>query len=279
MSKQQIDAAAFNAFEAASWEEATDAYDRVFGPITSRVIDPLLDAVEVRDGTHLLDLATGPGYVAARALERGAEVIGIDVAPSMIALARDRHPRIDFRVGDAEAPPFPDGSFDAVVGSFIVLHLGHPEAAAEEAARILRPGGRAAFSMWDTPDRACLFGLILGAITDAGAVTPSDIPAGPPFFRFSADGEFAALLGDAAFQDVRVDTVTFSQPFASAEEIWDGFTRGTGRTRWIIEKQTDDIRARIRAALDERVREYETTGGGLEVPMSVKIASGQTRAT
>jgi SAM-dependent methyltransferase len=275
MSEQTIDADAFNAFEAASWEEATDAYDRVFGPVTRRVIDPLLDAAAVQAGTRLLDLATGPGYVAARAAERGARVTAIDVAPSMVALARERHPAIDFREADAEQPPFPDGSFDAVIGSFMVLHLGRPEEAARQAARVLRPGGRAAFSMWDTPDRARLLDVILKAIADAGAETPSDIPPGPPFFRFSDDAEFARLLDDAGFEDVRVETIAFTHPFAGADEIWHGFTRGTGRTRWIIEKQTREVRTRIRAALDARVREYEVPAGGLEVPISVKIASGR----
>jgi SAM-dependent methyltransferase len=274
MNQPTVDPAAFNAFEADAWQDAADAYDRFFGNISRRVTDPLLNAAGVREGSRVLDVATGPGYVAGRAAERGAAVTGIDVAPRMIELARSYYPGIEFRAGDAEELPFSNASFDAVIGSFVVLHLGRPEHAARDAARVLVPGGRAAFSMWNTPDRAQVFGLILDAIADAGAKPPEDIPAGPPFFRFSDDDEFAALLLAAGLASLRVETLDFIYNVASSQEIWDGFAGGTARTRWTILKQTAEVQGRIRAALDERMRPYGD-GDGFAVPISVKIASGE----
>jgi len=67
-----IDPDAFNAFEARGWEDKAASYDRFVGDITSRFAEPLLNAVSAGPGTRLLDLATGPGYVAARAAEHGA---------------------------------------------------------------------------------------------------------------------------------------------------------------------------------------------------------------
>src|SRR4051794_6085423 len=67
-----VDLDAFDAFEAAGWEEKAAAYDRFFGVIAGRVIEPLLVAAGVGVGTRVLDLGTGPGWVAARAAERGA---------------------------------------------------------------------------------------------------------------------------------------------------------------------------------------------------------------
>src|SRR5262245_23907594 len=110
-----VDADAFNAFEAAGWEHQAPTYDHFFGRLTSRLVDPLLDAASVGSGSRVLDLATGPGYAAAKASERGASVVGVDITPAMIRLARERHPDIDFREADAEALPFEDGSFDAVI--------------------------------------------------------------------------------------------------------------------------------------------------------------------
>ena len=72
-----------------------DGYDDFFGQITSRLIDPLLDGAAVSAGDRVLDVATGPGYVAAGAAQRGAEVIGIDIAGSMVDLARSRNPGIE----------------------------------------------------------------------------------------------------------------------------------------------------------------------------------------
>src|SRR4051794_14181881 len=117
MSRASVDADAFNAFEAAGWEHQVSGYEDFFGPITTRLVGPLLDAAEVDRGARVLDVASGPGYVAAAAAERGAFVIGVDIAEGMLSLARRRHPQLDFRFGDAEALPFDDGSLDAVVAN------------------------------------------------------------------------------------------------------------------------------------------------------------------
>src|SRR5262249_11743014 len=73
-------------------------------------------------------------------------------------------PSIDFRPGDAEALPFPDRRFDAVVMSFGLLHLGRPDQALAEAHRVLRPHGRIGFTVWAKPDEAVAVGIILPAI-------------------------------------------------------------------------------------------------------------------
>jgi SAM-dependent methyltransferase len=127
-----IDADAFNAFEAAGWETKAVGYDRFFGAITSRVIEPLLDAAAVGSGSHVLDVASGPGYVAAAAARRGASVVGLDISSAMVALATKAHPDVDFRQGDVHDLALPDGSFDAVVANFLILHLGRPEQAPAE---------------------------------------------------------------------------------------------------------------------------------------------------
>ena len=129
---------AFNAFEAAGWDRQSAGYDEFFGPITGRVVAPLLDAAGVDAGSRVLDVASGPGYVAVHAAARGATVIGVDVAEAMIALARRLHPELVFRRGDAEALAFDDAAFDAVVANFLLLHLGRPERALGELARGVR---------------------------------------------------------------------------------------------------------------------------------------------
>ena len=87
-----VDLDAFDAFEATGWEEKAVAYERFFGVITDRVVAPLLAAASVGVGARDLDVGTGPGWVAAHAAERGASVLGIDVAEAMIARARNAHP-------------------------------------------------------------------------------------------------------------------------------------------------------------------------------------------
>ena len=270
-----IDADAFNAFEAAGWEQKSAGYDDFFGQITGRLIDPLLDAAEVGPGDRLLDVATGPGYAAARAAERGAAVIGVDIAASMVERARGLNPRIDFRRGDAESlSEFEDGSFDGVVANFLVLHLGRPERAAAELTRVLAPGGRLALTAWDLPDQARFLGVFLDAAAEAGATPPDDIPKGPDFFRFSADEEFAALLRGAGLEAVEVRTVAFPLESPSSDDLWSGLLGGTVRTSALIEGQSPEVQRRIRQAFERLVDHYRV-GGGLELPVSVKLASGR----
>src|SRR3954471_4997546 len=125
--------AAFHDFEQAGWEQAADHYGDAFGPLTSQTIPSLLNAADVRAGTRLLDVASGPGYVAAAAAERGAPAVGVDFSSEMVALAARRYPRLEFAEGDAEALAFADRSFDAVAINFGVLHLARPDAALAEA--------------------------------------------------------------------------------------------------------------------------------------------------
>ena len=271
-----IDPDSFNAFEAAGWERKAAGYDRFFGGITSRLIDPLLDAAGVASGRRALDVATGPGYVAARAAERGAEVVGVDVAAAMVALASERQPGLDFRRADAHDLPFADASFDAVVANFLVLHLGRPEAAVAEFARVLAPGGRLALTAWDLPTEARFLGVFLDAVAAVGASPPEGIPSGPDFFRFSREPEFAALLRDVGLEDVSVRTIAFSHTVSSPDELWEGLLGGTVRTSALIQGQSQEDQRRIRAAFDQLVEDYRQ-GTALELPVSVKLAAGSTR--
>lgn len=274
MSHTTIDADAFRGFEAAGWEEKAAPYHRFFGRITARAIEPLLDAARVGAGTSVLDIATGPGYVAARAANRGASVIGADIAPAMVALARELNPGLEFRQADAEELPFDDNSFEAVVGNFVVPHLGSPERAVAECGRVLAPGGRLALSMWDAPEHNRLFGTLTEAVAEAKAPPPADVPPGPPFFRFSSDEEFSGLLAGAGFERVEVRGLSFIHRLSGADELWGGLVGGTVRMSALVAGRPEEARRRIRAAFDRIISEY-TVSESLEIPVSVKVASGR----
>ena len=273
MVSPEIDPDAFNAFEASGWEEKAGGYDRLVGHVTSRFAGPLLDAANVAQGTRVLDLATGPGYVAAQAAERGASVVGVDVAAAMVSLAKRLHPGIEFREADAHELPFEDGSFDAVVGNFLIMHLGRPERALAGFVRVLRPGGRIALTAWDFPERSRLLGLFLDAVAEAGATAPDELPPGPDVFRFSADDEFDALMRAQGLEDRGVERVELTHRVATADELWAGFLAGSLRVAVLITTQPAQMQQRIRAAFDRLVEEYRRDDG-LELPVSAKLASG-----
>jgi SAM-dependent methyltransferase len=158
----------FHDFEQSGWQRAAGRYGDAFGGLTSQTIARLLNAARVERGTRLLDIASGPGYVAAAAAAQGATACGIDFSSEMVRLAAGRYPGIRFLEGDAEALPFPDASFDAATINFGVLHLARPDAALAEARRVLVAGGRCALTVWAKPDVSVGFGIVLRAIETHG---------------------------------------------------------------------------------------------------------------
>ncbi len=201
-----IDPEAFKQFEHSGWAEVANQYHDSFAPLTTQAIEPLLDAAAVRPGIRVLDVATGPGYIAAAAVRRGALAVGLDFSATMVEEARRLHPGIEFREGDAEALPFGEGEFDAVIIGFGLLHFGKPERSVAEAFRVLNRGGRIAFSVWDAPERAITFGLVRRAIETHGNMQVP-LPPGPDFFRFSDHAESRRLLEQAGFASARVESV------------------------------------------------------------------------
>lgn len=269
------DTVAFDAFEEAGWgtKEAAD-YDALAGRVTSRLADPLLDAVAAGPGNRVLDIATGPGYVAARAAERGAESVGLDFSETMLAYARSRSPGVEFVRGNATELPFPDDSFDAAIAAFLLLHLGRPDDAVAEAVRVLAPDGRAAFSVWDEPSRGRWLGVMFDAIAAAGASPPTDVPPGPPIFGLADETKFTRLLTDAGLAEVAVETVEFPLELESSEELWAGLIDGTVRVRPLVLAASPEMLRTIRTHFDELLDEYRTEDG-FDVPVSVKLASGR----
>jgi ubiquinone/menaquinone biosynthesis C-methylase UbiE len=254
----------FREFEHSGWEKLPERYHRAFAGLTSQAIEPLLDAVFVKRGTKLLDVATGPGYVAAAAAARGAQVTGLDFAAAMVAEAAKRYPGVKFQEGDAEKLPFPDASFDAVTMNFGLLHLALPDQALAEACRVLRAGGKFAFTVWAKPEEARGFAIVLGAIQKHGNMNVA-LPSGPPFFRFSDAEESRRALVQAGFQSPLVKTVPQVWRFKSPQELWDFMLGSTVRTGALLRAQTppalDAIRADVIAAAKS------------EVPMPAVLAS------
>ena len=264
----------FKAFEAEGWSRRAGTYGDLLGTMTARVAEPLLDAAGVRRDMRILDVATGPGYVAERAATRGARAIGVDISDGMLELARSRQPQLEFRWADAEELPFEDASFDAVVGGFVLNHLPNPERAIAEAARVVASGGAVAYSVWDRPERNRINGVVADAIQDVGVERPPELAAGPDSYRFSDDSEFHALLSGAGLEQAQVETVDLTLDVADADSFWDGFMGSSVRMRGVIDAQPEAVRRRIREAVEERI-DVHRGPHGLEVPAVVKLGSAR----
>jgi SAM-dependent methyltransferase len=256
---------AFHDFEQRGWQRAAAFYPTTFGDLTALAAEPLLDAARVGAGTRTLDVATGPGYVAAAAAARGARVVGIDFSPAMIEEAKRRFPDIEFRIGDAESL---DGTYEAVVASFCLLHLERPEVAIAEAHRVLEPGGRYAFTVWDATARG--FAIVMDALKTHGRIDVG-LPDGPPFFRYSDHEECRRAL--AGFSAVEVSTRPLVWRFSDPEMLFRAALDGGVRTSAIMQAQTPEALAKVRAAIRDGL-EAHRDGDAFALPMPYVLASG-----
>ncbi len=149
---QRPDLAALKARQQAAWSSGDYA---VIGTTLQIVGEELCEALDVRAGHRVLDVAAGNGNASLAAARRGCEVVATDYVPALLERARERAAAerldIEFREADAEALPFADGAFDAVVSTFGVMFTPDQERAAAELMRVCRPGGRIGLANW-TPD-------------------------------------------------------------------------------------------------------------------------------
>ena len=271
MSRPTDEQRAFRDFEHAGWKGVAREYHDYFAPLTSQALRPLLAAAGARPGMRLLDACSGPGYAAAAAAEQGAATIGMDFSPPMVAHASRHYPRVQFVVGDAEELPFAQENLDAVVTNFGLLHLARPERFLQEAHRVLRPGGRVAFTVWAPPEEAAGFGIILDAIqTHGNAATP--LPPGPPFFRFSDASECVRVLHGAGFENAGVRRVAQLWRLQDSDGLFQAMLGGTVRTGGLLRAQTPQALAAIRRAVRAAVESHRSQHG-FELSMPAVLAS------
>lgn len=266
-------AESFRDFEHAGWADkgVCASYHDHFSSLTTQSIGALLDAAGVGARSRVLDVATGAGYVAGSALERGADVIGADFSAEQVRLAGQRYPAASFRECDAGALPFEAGTFDAVVCNYGVLHFPDPDAFFREAFRVLKNGGRLAFTVWDIPQETKLFGAVLGAIQTHGTLDVG-LPAGPNMFLFSDPAVCERALTGAGFKECQVTKVPQTWRSASGDQILAFMTTGTVRTRGTLVRQRPEALRAINDAILTALVPFRTATA-YEVPMPAVLAA------
>lgn len=158
------------------------------------------DRIGLKPGTAYLDAGCGAGVAAQVAHDRGAQVTGLDAAPSLLAIARARVPTGDFHLGDLEDLPFPDEQFDLVTGFNSFQYAGNPDVALGEAKRVAKAGAQVLIMTWGQPDRM-QFTSLLAALRP---LLPPPPPGAPGPFALSEETALRAFAAGAGLEPVNV---------------------------------------------------------------------------
>jgi SAM-dependent methyltransferase len=231
-----------NAKPASVWSSGGARYDQISRGIADSIEHCVL-RLNPQPSERVLDLATGTGWTSRLVAARGARVIGADIAGDLIAAARERAQmeglNIEYRLGDAENLPFPDGEFDAVVSTCGIMFASRPEAAAAEIGRVTRKGGRVALTTW-LPD-SNLFKMFL-VMKPYMPTSPNPAPPSP--FAWGAPERVRELLGNAF--DLRFERGTSFYREPSGEAAWNTFSTSYGPTKSLAANLDEGRRAELR---------------------------------
>ena len=252
------------------WDKWGDTYEVQFAPI----MNWLCDAVGAAPGKTVLDIACGTGQPALPLARRGAQVIATDADDNMLSATRRRASEagltnIDVRSMNMHELHFDDASFDGVTLGFVLMFSPEPVKVMREVRRVLKPGGRVAVAVWDTPDKNPFFTTAFGAV---GSVLqqPPPPPDAPGPFRLSPPGALSAVLRDAGFADVEVTPRPIVSTSASPAAHWEMMFDMALKSR-VPPHEVE----RVREALLAAIAPYTDDTGAVKLPMTPLAATGR----
>lgn len=257
-STQYPDLTAIKGRQQKAW--STGDYGKV-GVTLPIMAELLCEAVDLRPGQRVLDVACGNGNASLAAARRFCEVIGLDYVPTLLDEGRQRAQAeglvVDFREGDAEDIPFPDASFDVVLSTLGVMFAPNQEKAASELLRVCKPGGRIGMVNW-VPD-----GYIGDLFRTMGKYVPPPSGLNPPF-RWGTEKGLSELLGEG-IGSLQTRRRSFVWRFLSGRHHVEFMREYYGPLRKAFETLDEKGQASLEEELISLVERYDRSGDGTAV--------------
>lgn len=263
------------------WSEKAELYHERFaskkvGPFKS--LEQLIATADPKEGERILDVGTGTGIVALEAAKRvgsSGRVVGIDLAPGPLAIARRvaAGSNMEFLEMDAEDLKFPDGSFDAVLSEFAFMFFPDSQKALGEMKRVLRKNGRIALSVHGSADDVPYFSVIMSTII---RYVPDIIPPGRPGpHRFGEPELLRTEFERCGFSSIDVAGYTYQYDAGSFEEYWEEYMQSMVVS---IRSKLNSLSPELHAKMKEECRQKAgrfMKDGKIVFPWQVLIASAR----
>lgn len=238
----------------------------------------LLAAAALTPGQRVLDLASGPGLLAAGAAQRvhpDGLVLATDIAEGMLAEGARRlsgNIELLFAAADAEHLCLADASVDHVLAGLALFMFPHPERALAEMRRVLAPSGRVTLSVWGTRDSVPLISRAQDCIA---RLLPQPKVARPSVFRFGDPALLQSMLENAGFTDVRISACDFSCSFDDAESYWQAFLDLAGGAAEALSRLPEAAQQALRNEVATDLAQHPRADGrpGCTVPARALIAT------
>jgi ubiquinone/menaquinone biosynthesis C-methylase UbiE len=232
----------------------------------------LIRRLDPQPGDTVLELAAGlgdTGFMAARLVGESGRVIITDFAPEMVAAARRRAKELgvenaEFRVLDAEGMDLETDSIDGVLCRWAYMLTTSPHAAFAETRRVLRPGGRLAFSVWASRERNPALSLVGRVLESQGHIPPPD-PEAPSAFAMADPGRLRELVLRAGFAEPEIEEVSFRWSFADQEAYWRYLTETSASASPVLRSLPTAAQEAVREMMHELARPFHS-GRGYNFP-------------
>ncbi len=258
-----------------TWSAIVDGYVEENVPLFERYANDALQLVAPPPTARVLDVACGPGTLTLLAARRVARVDALDFSPPMIDRLRARAAaaglgNIDARVGDGEALPYPERTFDAAFSMFGLIFFPHRDRGLSELRRVLKPGKPVAISSWQPSSEVPLMRTLFGAMARALPGSPS-----PDAMRGALDAlaEIERELGEAGFDDIVVRASVHAFEWASLDDAWRSLERALAPLALLKRRLPDDKWQALARAIREALRaDYGTRKIRIEMPAWIGVA-------
>lgn len=225
--------------------------------VQESVAVPLFEAVlqeaSVRAETSVLDIGCGSGVFCEMAFKRGAKVSGLDASEALLAIARERVQRGDFRTGEMEELPYADRSFDLVTGFSSFQFAANPTRALQEASRVSRTGS-VVIAVFGKPEE----NESTAYIKAMGSLLPPPPPGAPGPFALSTDGALEALAIQAGLNPTALKIVDCPWKYPDEQTALRGLM-SSGPAIRAIQAKGEDV---VREAILQVIAPFKTSSGG-----------------